>query len=434
MIRLPDDFERISLTALPSQERRELLCVLETKPHARGLRLRHGATVQAILDRVSLLGEVPWAAGSYYIDTDSRAGTSPLHDAGAYYLQEPSAMAAAFALDVQPGMHVLDLCAAPGGKSGQIAARLAGTGLFVSNEIVPARAKVLSQNMERMGVANGIVTNMSPDALASRWGAHFDAVLVDAPCSGEGMFRREPQGIAEWTPESPAGCAARQLNILDSAAQLLHEGGCIVYSTCTFNETENERVVEGFLAKHTDFALEPFSLGGGLDAKDGCLRLWPHRVRGEGHFVARLKRRGTLPVREVDTARIDISDCIPDVVEATLAGQLLEAGAFRWVMPPNAPPLRGIRALRTGLCVAEKRGSTWFPHHALSHAVPSNAFLRRYDADDAQAACFLRGEAIPAEEMGKGFAVVTYAGFGLGLAKHVDGMMKNHLPKGLRRP
>ncbi len=214
-------------------------------PFVRGVRVRRGAP-----DIVpgGVLAPVPWQDGAFYLANDSLAGAHPLHEAGAYYIQEPSAMTPAAALCASPGERVLDLCAAPGGKSTQLAAMMRGEGVLVCNEPVPSRARVLSRNIERMGVPNAVVTNEYPDKLAERWRGYFDKVLVDAPCSGEGMFRRHPEARAEWRESQAAGCAARQAAILRSAAQMVRPGGMLAYSTCTFNALENEGVVEGFCA------------------------------------------------------------------------------------------------------------------------------------------------------------------------------------------
>ena len=231
-----------------------------------------------------LEAKVPWAKDGYYLRAETRPGASIAHAAGAFYLQEASAMVSAAALDPQPGEKILDLCAAPGGKSTQTASAMRGEGLLVCNEPEPSRAKVLAANLERMGVRNSCVVCAYPDALAAKWQGFFDAVLCDAPCSGEGMFRRDPASRAEWNPASPAGCARRQAEILDSAARLVRPGGRLVYSTCTFNRAENEGTIASFLERHPEFSPEDFALPGLGASKDGMLRIFPHIVRGDGHF------------------------------------------------------------------------------------------------------------------------------------------------------
>ena len=281
------------------------------RPRNVGLRRNPQKGAQLALPEFGLT-PVPWCADGFYYDAAARPGLSPLHEAGCYYLQEPSAMAPAELLDVQPGMHVLDLCAAPGGKSTQLAAKLAGCGLLVCNEIHPKRAQILAQNIERMGIANALVLNEHPKNLSPRFDGYFDRVLVDAPCSGEGMFRKEEAAVADWSEETVAMCAARQIEILRTAASLLRPGGRLVYSTCTFAPQENEGTISAFLQEHPDFSVIPigspyFSPGrpdwiadpaAGLE---GTARLWPHHLRGEGHFAAVLQKSGSAPGSDIPT-------------------------------------------------------------------------------------------------------------------------------------
>ena len=237
-------------------------------------------------------GAVPWAAGGFYLRPGARPGASVAHWAGAFYLQEASAMLPAAALKAVPGERVLDLCAAPGGKASQIALAMGGEGVLVANEVDAARARVLAANLERLGVTNAVVLSETPARLAARWPEYFDAVLVDAPCSGEGMFRREVQSREAWTDAAPRGCRKRQGEILDAAAKLVRPGGRLLYSTCTFNGEENEGSVADFLQHHADFSPEEFALPGLGASCGGMLRIWPHRARGDGQFAALLRRAG----------------------------------------------------------------------------------------------------------------------------------------------
>lgn len=407
-------------------------------PPARGLRVRPG-----LLPPTEAEEPVPWAENGYYLPFSSAAGAAPLHEAGAYYLQEPSAMAAAAALEPKPGDSVLDLCAAPGGKSTQLAAYLQGEGLLVCNEPVPSRAQILSRNIERMGVPNAVVVSQLPEELSGRWPEFFDKILVDAPCSGEGIFRRHPETRQEWTPASPAGCAQRQSRILRNAAMMLRPGGRLAYSTCTFNAVENEGVIEGFLKEHPGFSLVPFSLPG-LPENDGTLHLWPHQIRGEGHFVALLqkineeesvfpkKKKGqdtpSLPMigkPEAAAASAFLKDhyALPLSPGALFAGKIVQT-------PDALPPLHGVKTLRVGLQLGEMKGRVFVPDHALALFHPS-----RYSVPltKEEARLYQAGQTLPAPETLRGFCTPTLNGLALGWAKASDGQLKNHYPKGLRR-
>ena len=384
-------------------------------------------------------GVVPWEPLGRYLKPGAKPGAGIAHWAGAYYIQEASAMVSAAVLAARPGERVLDLCAAPGGKSTQIAATMDNRGLLVSNDPEPARARVLAGNLERMGAANAIVVNALPGKLAPRWGETFDAVLVDAPCSGEGMFRRDPEARGEWRPQSPAGCAARQVEILDCAAAMLRPGGRLVYSTCTFNRLENEGSVAGFLDRHPDFEPEDFTLNGIGGSVGGMLRVFPHRARGDGHFVAKLRKAGVpredrpRPTKPDPAAarllhQLDREICpLPDWLEdmrLTLSGDRLLAA------PADAPGLGGIKVVSPGLWLLRAGRSHIEPEHPLAMAL---ADTRRTAAlDDAQAAAFLAGEALPIDGE-RGWTRVAWRGMPLGWGKQTGEILKNHLPKGLRK-
>ncbi len=413
------------------------------------------------------LSKVPWAAEGFYYQADSRPGQHPYHDAGVYYIQEPSAMAAAAALDPKPGERVLDLCAAPGGKSTHIAGRMLGRGLLVANEIVQGRAKILAQNLERLGVSNAVVLNEDSEKLSNRLTGFFDRILVDAPCSGEGMFRKDPLACSEWSAENVAACARRQRMILDNAAAMLRPGGRLVYSTCTFSPNENEEVVVAFLAAHPEFSLADTGLSAFFEpgrtdflpagimppaGLDKTLRVWPHKTAGEGHFIAVFEKAGdgkaALPKAaqpSADKAALEafgafcadtFADNYPD--DALMGNPLqdgipVQFGADLYRLPPESFALEGIRVTRPGLHLGTLKKGRLEPAHALSHALPLNAFRQclNLPADSAAVRAFLRGEVIDGDGL-SGWAPVAADGFVLGWGKANGGQVKNHYPKGLR--
>ena len=392
---------------------------------------------------------VPWAKGAYFVESDARPGLSPLHEGGLFYMQEPSALTAVTALDPQPGERVLDLCAAPGGKSTQIAALMAGRGLLVCNEPVPSRAQILSRNVERMGVRHAVVLSAMPDALAPRFPAFFDRILVDAPCSGEGMFRRQPEARSEWDADSPRRCADRQMEILEQATKMLRPGGTMVYSTCTFNDTENEGVLKRFLALHPEFTLEPFALPGLPEAKDGYLHLYPHEMRGEGHFVSRLKKSGEAaepakaaskkkaPARAASAkGKAPAPIALPDVFSGAFTPErLYAAGDALWMLPEgiSIEQLSGLRVLRTGLLLAHAEGRRSEPDHALAMALRPEEAARTANLTLEQALAYQAGEALELGDLPGGYTLLCCEGVSLGWGKQAGGLMKNHYPKGLRR-
>ena len=384
------------------------------------------------------LTKVPWAENGYYYDKEDQPGKHPYHEAGVYYIQEPSAMAPVGMLKVCPGEKVLDLCAAPGGKSTQIAAALKGQGLLVCNEIHPARAKILSENIERMGVRNACVTNETPAHLAEVFPEYFDRILVDAPCSGEGMFRKNDEACDQWSPENVKLCAERQQEILDCAAVMLRPGGRLVYSTCTFAPEENEEGMERFLQRHSEFQL--------LETT----RLWPHKIQGEGHFAAVLTKNGSvpedfesisaggiqkgLPDKELQEWKAFCKEFLADDWFAKHAGSYIKFGENLYLIPENMPNLKGLKVLRPGLQVGEIKKDRFEPSHALALALSPEEVKQVYDlsSTDRLSRAFINGETFPAEG-GKGWHLVCVDGFSLGWGKLAGNIMKNHYPKGLRK-
>ena len=403
------------------------------------------------------LEPVPWAEEGFYYREEDRPGRHPWHGAGLYYIQEPSAMSAAAALDPRPGERVLDLCAAPGGKTTHLAGRMQGQGLLVANEIVPGRAKILAQNLERLGVRACVVLNEDSERLAQRLPEFFDRILVDAPCSGEGMFRKDPEACSQWSPENVRMCAERQLMILRNAAAMLKPGGRLVYSTCTFSPEENEGTVAALLAAEPSLSLvdtglsrffspgRPDWVPGSPAELDKTIRIWPHRVRGEGHFAAAFQKDGSggnfrqshpAPCR--DKGALEAFRQFRDGALRLdpLEGQIpLLFGSELYTAPVELFPLEGLRVLRPGLHLGTVRKNRFEPSHALCLALPPDGFLQRADfpADSREIAAFLRGETLPGPGL-SGWLTVQADGFPLGLGKASGGVIKNHYPKGLRTP
>lgn len=383
------------------------------------------------------LTPVPWEASGYTGDAEGR---HPHHLAGLFYIQEPSAMAAAGALDPKPYERVLDLSAAPGGKATALAARMENTGLLVANEIVPGRARTLLSNMERMGIRNAVVVSEDPRRLLDHFGPYFDRVLVDAPCSGEGMFRREPESITLWNEKTNEACAKRQSRILDTAAGLVRGGGRLLYSTCTFSPLENEEAAAGFLARHPDFALEPIALLPGFSEGllTGTVRIWPHKSPGEGHFMARFRKKGGEEPAKLSELPLTAAPKIlrefgEDFFTRPKDGPMLILKESCFAPPEGCPRLQGLRVLRCGLALGEVRGKHFVPHHALAMALKKDEALRELDlaADDPRLFAYLRGETVPGAP-DRGWGVVLAGGYPVGLMRESEGFYKNALPKGLR--
>lgn len=417
--------------------------------------------------------KVSWADEAYYFDENVRPGKHPYHEMGLYYIQEPSAMSAAALLAPKPGMRVLDLCAAPGGKSTQLATYLGDSGLLVSNEINTQRSRILSQNIERMGIKNAIVTNEDSFVLASHFPGFFNAIQVDAPCSGEGMFRKLPEAIEQWSMENVAICAARQKEILDNAAVMLKPGGVIVYSTCTFSKEENEDVIEYFLERHPDFTLEEME------------RFWPHKVDGEGHFVAKLVRRGsvnelgadydvcedscnkvedtglkvdrktkknknsknrkneTKPALTKENMKL-LSEFLDETISEDVAAwiknsRLVMFGEQLYRLPDMEVDIKGLKVQRAGLHIGEFKKQRFEPSHSLALALKLNEAKNvvKLTWDDPQTTGFFNGQSVmlsdeQTAECKKGWALVCVDGYTAGWGKVNGTQVKNHYPKGLR--
>lgn len=405
---------------------------------------------------------VPWAKNGYYYEKEDTPGKHPYHEAGVYYIQEPSAMAAVTLLDPKPGEIILDLCAAPGGKSTQIAASMHQEGILITNEIHPARAKILSENIERMGIKNACVMNETPKHLAQSFPEYFDRILVDAPCSGEGMFRKNEIACEEWSLENVELCGERQDEILDCAAQMLRGGGQLVYSTCTFAPIENEGSISRFMRRHSEFELVDSSLvsygidGTGvasyitdpIEGIEKTTRLWPHRIKGEGHFVALLRKKNdvgscTVPpvglqqglsAREWNEMKCFLGELVKDGVLEESPDQYMKFGDQIYMIPAGMPNVKGLKVLRPGLHIGTLKKNRFEPSHALALAIsPSQAlYVWNLSTKDQTVYDYLEGQTFSAEGE-KGWYLVCVDGFSIGWGKLAAGIMKNHYPKGLRK-
>ncbi len=434
-------------------------------PSTSGLRVNTGKVSTAAFRALApwAMDSIPWSPAGFHVLGEERPGRHPFHAAGLFYLQEPSAMAVAEALDVQPGDLVLDLAASPGGKATHIASLLAGTGVLVANEIIGSRIKPLGENLERWGAPNTILLNEEPGHLAGRLGPIFDRVLLDAPCSGEGMFRKSPIAIREWSPEHVQGSAARQAKILIDAARLVRPGGHLLYSTCTFAPEENERQIARFLDLHPEWGLIPIPHREGFASArpewsqsdhplDRAVRIWPHLANGEGHFLALLHKvndlnlepqvPATVPAekRPVSPSVAAWSRFVQETMnEVELAGiftghaRLVEQKLSLYLVPEGSPSLVGLRVVRPGLPLGEAKPGRFEPSHALALAFRSNQASNVVDLSVTEAERYLQGEQLNFSGS-PGWLLVTVEGFPLGWGKRSGDVVKNHYPKGLRRP
>ena len=387
------------------------------------------------------LNKTPFCDEGFYIPKDVMSlGNNPLHHAGAFYIQEPSATSAVTMLDVQEGDYVLDLCAAPGGKSTQIGAKLGGTGLLWSNEIVKNRANILLSNIERMGIYNAVVSNCHPDVLCDRLENVFDKVLVDAPCSGEGMFRKNDGAESEWSVEHVKSCAQRQLLILNSAKKALKNGGVLVYSTCTFSQEENEGVINEFLAENPDFVLEDSGVTFGRPTLDYARRIFP-MDGGEGHFAARLRKIGesySNNPKKSNNKKIstEVLDFYDSIFKDRPFGENIEVIKNKIiVLPQNYNfDVKGLNILRAGVVLGEIVKNRIEPHHSAFVAAKKEQCISSvdFDVNSDEIKKFIHGEEIAVPANIKGYTAVCVNSITVGFGKASNGRLKNKYPKGLR--
>lgn len=405
----------------------------------------------AVFGEFGKFENIPWCKDGYYADKTIISGNHPYHLAGLFYFQEPSAMATVSALPLEKDDYVLDLCAAPGGKATHAGALLqsgkCGDGLLVANEIIKNRANILSDNIERMGIKNAIVTNETPQRLAEKYPHFFDKIIVDAPCSGEGMFRKEPQAVTEWSIEHTVSCGERQKNILDSAMKMLRGGGMLVYSTCTFAPEENEQVCAYLLENYNVELIAPPCLDMLCEGKtewsasefdmSKTRRIFPHKNMGEGHFVALFKSLGEKTeraaikcVKKCDGEKL-YREFENKFLNVKLNGEFCLFGENLYLKPENID-IDKIKVIRAGLHLGICRKGRFEPSHALCLALKKDDFKNSvdFDCDSEPLKKYLRGETVDCEK--DGWCAVTVDGFPIGWGKASDGVLKNHFPKYLR--
>ena len=417
------------------------------------------------------LKKVPWISNGYFYEAEDVPAKHPFYSAGLYYLQEPSAMTPASRLKVQPGERVLDLCAAPGGKATELGAALQGEGLLVANDINTARARALLRNLELFGISNSFVTNEPPHVLAERFPEFFHKIMVDAPCSGEGMFRKNPAVVDSWQEKGPEYFSKLQREIIVQAADMLLPGGMMFYSTCTFSPLENEKTITHLLKERPDMEIIPMEdyegFAEGLTSYRGevfdescklCRRIWPHKMSGEGHFMALLhKKNGTQQQVQQTVSQSSIwwkkckglnkeqkaaaEDFFSHVNIAYDEKRIDVRGDNLYYLPAPQYDGRGLHFLRNGLFMGEFKKKRFEPSQPFALALHAQDFDQVLDfpADDERLSRYLRGETldvsdlIAGEKKRKGWQLVMVAGHPLGFGKLVNNNLKNKYPAGWRK-
>ena len=467
---IPKEFDERMKKMLPEKDYDAFLKSYD-QPRFQSLRFNplKGDKASFLQENPFHLQPVPWEQNGFYYEKEDTPGKHPYHEAGVYYIQEPSAMAPAAYLEAQPGERVLDLCGAPGGKSTQIAASMQGKGLLVSNEIHPARAKILSENMERMGVKNALVVNETPQSLRKFFGTYFHRIMVDAPCSGEGLFRKQEDAYQEWSLDNVKMCGKRQDEILEEAYHMLLPGGRMVYSTCTFAPDENEGSVSRLVHNHPDMSVTEVKkypgMGGGnpgwfeefaahdngeepAEGIEKTIRLWPHSLNGEGHFVAVLEKKVSSGERDIErelkpekTFSYKELKELQDFAKDTLMDEkTLEKKAFLlfgdqvYLAPEGLPKLKGLKVLRPGLHLGTLKKNRFEPSHAWALALSPEQVKHCWNVswNSQDISDYLKGQTIQATGQ-KGWYLICVEGYSIGWGKLVGTTMKNHYPKGLRK-
>lgn len=466
-MQLPEDFLD-SMKELLQDEYDEYIASFE-KEYCQGIRVNTSKiSVDDFLELVPFeLEPIPWVKNGFYVKQDMAVTRHPYYYAGLYYVQEPSAMLPASRLPVEEGDKVLDLCAAPGGKATELGSRLNGTGLLVANDISNSRAKGLLKNLELFGIANIMVCSETPEKLCRKYENYFDKILIDAPCSGEGMFRKDPAMVKSYLEHGPLYYAAIQKEIVEAALRMLKPGGKLLYSTCTFSLSEDEEIIQWVLENHREMRILPmegckgFCDGKAINENEqltGCIRIFPHRVNGEGHFAALLEKTDTSASEEFTEINYvnkkqkkenpNISNGKVPEAWKVFCEEYLERSVHwnhvicledrLYAMPENTEPEKGIRYLRTGLYLGDLKKNRFEPGQAFAmylkmQECKSSISLR---ADDERVIRYLKGETVELTEKEseglKAWCLVCVDGYPLGWAKWVNGSLRNKYYSGWR--
>ncbi len=426
------------------------------KENVKGIRVNETKiSTQDFLDITELsLSKTDYTPCGFIPETSEGIGNTPEHHAGMFYVQDPGAMATVCALDVKEGWRVLDSCSAPGGKASQLSSLIGDGGLLIANEYVAKRAKIIVSNFERLGIKNAMVLSYDTANFKQMFANYFDLVLCDAPCSGEGMFRKYDEALTEWSEENVIASAKRQREILDNLAPLVKDGGYLLYSTCTYSPEENEENVSAFLFSHPDYKLVPVKAEvqrvtapgiavNGLSEEDAqlCRRFYPHLSAGEGQFMALMQRstdEGEKILYKDESQALSRSEekLVIDFLKENLVkipeGRLIKQGDFVTLVPHGAP-LPRYSVFMAGVMVGEIRKGRFEPHHQLFSAYGGD-FKNKENLGrgDSRATAYLKGEEIEAKEADSGYCTVLYEGVALGGGKASGDRIKNHYPKGLR--
>lgn len=457
-MKLPESFEHKMKELLKDEFPEYIACYEE--PRYYGLRVNTGKISVEDFKKICPfeIRPIPWIENGFYYDGETVVPSKhPYYFAGLYYLQEPSAMTPANRLPIDPGDKVLDVCAAPGGKATELGAKLGQTGVLVANDLSNSRAKGLLKNIEVFGIGNVLVLSEEPGKLESYFPEYFDKILIDAPCSGEGMFRKDKKMVKAWEEHGPEFFSNIQKSIILQAARMLRPGGMMLYSTCTFDSRENEQVIEHLIKEYPEFRVVPMKEYEGFacgmpeftDSKReeiaNTVRIFPHKMKGEGHYLALLQKGEPAKNLSCATSRKgkkklpeDLEQFLSDISWELDSARMDIHGERVYYMPEDIPDVKGIRFLRTGLLLGELKKNRFEPSQALAMCLKKDEYTKTLDfsADDERITRYLKGETLDVDELvgrkDKGWYLVCVDSYPLGWGKLSNGTLKNKYLPGWR--